>query len=479
MGATIYPACPVLMVDDEPAWLRSMTLMLERLGGVTNVETCYDSREVLNRLGQKEYSLVLLDNIMPHLSGLELLPEIVENHPDVPVIILTGVNQVESAVACIKAGAFDYFVKTSEDERLVAGVQRALRMRELAYETRKLQEGLARDRLDHPEVFDAIVTRDRRMHALLHYAEAIASSRQPVLITGESGVGKELVARAIHQLGRAGGPWMAVNVAGLDDAIFADTLFGHARGAFTDAGQERSGLIDQARGGTLFLDEIGSLSLESQAKLLRVLQDGEYYPLGSDRPKKMQARVIVATNEDLDRLQQEGRFRKDLYYRFRTHHLHLPPLRERQGDLMLLVESFLREAARELERPCPAVPRELEALLRNYDFPGNVRELRAMVFDAVALCRGRRLGLEAFRRAMGLDSEASTGAERPSIARDEDDSIRFGSSLPTLREAAEALVNEALRRADGNQGLAARLLGISRPALNKRLKKMQQDSPPD
>ncbi|ORJ53223.1 sigma-54-dependent transcriptional regulator [Geothermobacter hydrogeniphilus] len=472
MSATVYPPCPILMVDDEPAWLRSMAIMLERLGGIGNIESCSDSREVMTRLASREYSLVLLDNIMPHRSGMELLPEIVENYPSLPVIMLTGINQVDTAVACIKSGAFDYFVKTSEDERLVAGVQRALRMQEIAYENRKLRDGLIRGTLEHPDAFRDIVTENPRMRSLLHYAEAIAGSSQPVLITGESGVGKELVAKAIHQVGRPKGPWVAVNIAGLDDTIFADTLFGHARGAFTDADHARPGLIDQARGGTLFLDEIGSLNLDSQAKLLRVLQDGEYYPLGSDRPKRMLARVVVATNEELAELQQQGKFRKDLFFRLRTHHLHIPPLRERNGDLRVLTDHFLAEAAAEFGKVKPTPPRELDTLLRSYDFPGNVRELRSMVYDAVAMHRGRKLSMDAFKRAMGI------GFDGPAVESDDPenghDPIRFGGQLPTLRAAAEALVEEAMRRADGNQGIAASMLGISRPALNKRLKKMHE-----
>jgi len=471
MSATVYPACPILMVDDEPAWLRSMAIMLERLGGIGNVESCSDSREVMERLKKREYSLVLLDNIMPHRPGMELLPEIVESYPSLPVIMLTGVNQVDTAVTCIKNGAFDYFVKTSEDDRLVAGIQRALRMQEMAFENRKLRDGLMRGTLENPEAFGEIVTDNARMRSLLHYAEAIATSSQPVLVTGESGVGKELVAQAIHRVGRPKGPWVAVNIAGLDDSIFADTLFGHARGAYTDADQARPGLIDQARGGTLFLDEIGSLNLDSQAKLLRVLQDGEFYPLGSDRPKRMLARVVVATNEDLSDLQKQGKFRKDRFFRLRTHHLHIPPLRERNGDLNLLVEYFLAEAAAAFGKTKPTPPRELATLLATYDFPGNVRELRAMAYDAVAMHQGRKLSMEAFKRAMGIGFDGPT-AELDDHG-DSGEPIRFGGQLPTLREASAALVEEAMRRAGGNQGIAAGMLGISRPALNKRLKKLQ------
>lgn len=278
MSATLYPACPVLMVDDEPSWLRSMSMMLERLGGINHIEICEGGSGVMERLKNKEYSLLLLDNVMPGISGMELLKQVSEEYPSLPVIMLTGLNQVETAVESMRLGAVDYFVKTMEDNRLVAGVQRALRMQEMARENRKLRDGIMRDDLDHPEVFADIVSSNQQVRSLFHYAEAIAPSQQPVLLTGESGVGKELLAKAIHQVSRPNGPWVPVNVAGLDETIFADTLFGHAKGAFTDADQQRQGMIDQASGGTLFLDEIGSLNFESQAKLLRILQDGEYYP---------------------------------------------------------------------------------------------------------------------------------------------------------------------------------------------------------
>ncbi|RMF43009.1 MAG: sigma-54-dependent Fis family transcriptional regulator [Deltaproteobacteria bacterium] len=467
--ATLYPVCPILMVDDEPAWLRSMTIMLERLGGINNLVTCDDSLQVMELLSRRQYELVLLDYSMPNLTGVELLEQIAGEYPELPVVILTGHNQVETAVDCLKRGAVDYFVKTMEDRRLVAGVQRIIRMQEIARENRKLREGIIAGRqLEHPDAFAGIITQSNSIQSLFHYIEAIAPSPQPVLITGESGVGKELFARAVHQVSRPGGPWVPVNVAGLDENIFADTMFGHARGAFTDADRERPGMLEQARGGVLFLDEIGSLDINSQAKLLRVLQDGEYYPLGSDRPRRLQARVVAATNQNLAELQLQGEFRKDLYFRLRTHHLHIPALRERGDDLLLLADHFLADAARELGKVKPTPPRELARLLASYDFPGNVRELRAMAYDAVATHAGRVLSLEAFRRAMGLT--ASNGHGNGATVGEK---LIFGEQLPTLAEAGRALVDEAMARAGGNQGVAAQMLGISRPALNKRLKKME------
>ncbi|MBR9885157.1 MAG: sigma-54-dependent Fis family transcriptional regulator, partial [Oceanospirillales bacterium] len=247
-----------------------------------------------------------------------------------------------------------------------------------------------------------------------------------------------------------------------------DTLFGHERGAFTGANQSRGGMIEQAAGGTLFLDEIGDLSMASQVKLLRLLQEGEYYPLGSDRPKRMQARVLVATHQDLAKKQASGEFRKDLYYRLRTHLVRIPALRQRKQDIPLLLEHFLSEAAEELGKSKPTIPRELPVLLSNYSFPGNVRELRAMVYDAMSVHRSRMLSMDVFKRA--IDAEAAESLEEATATRTV---FMPDEPLPSLHEVADLLVEEAMRRAEGNQSIASRLLGVSQPALSKRLKRQQ------
>jgi len=465
MNAPLYPSFGVLLVDDEPAWLRSLGMTLEGPGGISNLRTCQESRQVMGILAQGEIGLVLLDLTMPHLSGEELLGQIVAEYPEVAVIIVSGMNQVETAVRCLKRGAFDYFVKTVEDERLVEGVHRAIRMLELERENRAMRRRLLGDRLEHPEAFAAIVSADRAMRAACQYVEAIAESPQPVLITGESGTGKELFARALHRLSRREGPLVSVNVAGLDDGVFADTLFGHVRGAFTGADAPRAGMIEAAAGGTLFLDEIGDLSVASQVKLLRLLQEGEYFPLGADQPRQARARIVVATHQDLAARQAAGTFRKDLYFRLCTHHVAIPPLRERKDDIPLLLEHFLAEVAAELGKPKPTAPPELAVLLSTHSFPGNVRELRALVYDAVSAHPGRVLSMESFRRGIGR-LEAAAPAPAPGRSA----LFAAAEELPTLGEAVELLVEEALRRSQGNQTLAARLLGISQPALSKRLK---------
>jgi DNA-binding NtrC family response regulator len=467
MNPSLYPHFGVLLVDDEPAWLRSLSLTLERSAGISNIITCQDSRKVMDLLEGSEIGLVLLDLTMPNLTGDELLGMIAERHPEIAVIIISGMNQIESAVNCIKLGAFDYFVKTVEEDRLVSGVLRAIRMLELERQNREMSSRMLSGELKCPEAFSGIVTNDRAMHAIFSYIEAVALSSEPLLIMGESGVGKELIAKAAHTLSGCRGPLVAVNVAGLDDTVFADTLFGHMRGAFTGADQPRRGMIEEAADGTLFLDEIGDLSIPSQVKLLRLLQEGEYFPLGSDRPRRLKARVVVATHQDLSLKQAAGTFRRDLYYRLCTHMVHVPPLRERKGDLPPLLDHFLEDAARALGKKKPTPPRELLQLLATYSFPGNVRELKALVYNAVSVHRDRVLSMDTFLKTIDRPEtkqilDAKKGPEQ---------NLYAGLvHLPTFGEAAELLVEEAMSRAKGNQTIAARLLGISQPALSKRLK---------
>ena len=463
MTTTPYPAFPVLLVDDEVAWLRSLKLTLQRAAGVTNVLLCEDGREALDLVARHGVGLVLLDLTMPHLSGEEILARLAAEHPHVAVIVISGLNQVDTAVRCVKGGAFDYFVKTAEEDRIVAGVVRAIRMLELQGESRNVAAHLLSGKLQHPEAFAGIVTRSRAMQTIFAYVEAVARSTQPLLITGESGTGKELVAVAAHALSGRSGSLVTVNVAGLDDAMFADSLFGHVRGAFTGADQPRPGMIEQAAGGTLFLDEIGDLSIASQVKLLRLSQEGEYFPLGGDRPKRLQARLVVATHQDLAARQAEGSFRRDLYHRLHTHHVRLPPLRERTADIPLLLEHFLDEAARELGKRKPTAPPQLAQLLATYAFPGNVRELRAMVFDAVSRHASGVLSTASFRLAIERAGEGPRAPPPPNPFTALD-------PLPTFREAYDLLLQEAMSRSDGNQTVAARLLGVTQSALSKRLK---------
>ncbi|MBN2644683.1 MAG: sigma-54-dependent Fis family transcriptional regulator [Desulfuromonadaceae bacterium] len=462
MTNTFTPQFSILMVDDEPAWLRSLSITLEGRGGLTNLLQLSDSREVLPLLARQDVGLILLDLTMPYCGGEEILQQVKQHYPTVEVIILSGMNQLETAVRCMRLGAYDYFIKTDETGRLLEGVRHAVQMVELQRQALEPLTGGRNHELDHPEVFSAIVTRDAQMLHLFAYLEAIAASRHPLLILGESGVGKELFARALHDLTHATGPLVSVNVAGLDDSMFADTLFGHRKGAFTGAGQDRSGMIEQAAGGTLFLDEIGDLSIPSQVKLLRLLQEGDYYPLGADQPSLLQARIVCATHCDLEAAVNNGTFRKDLYYRLRAHQVKIPPLRERRSDIPLLLEHFLKQSAHDLGKPLPTPPQQLSSLLGSYHFPGNVRELEMMVQDALSRHRGGILSLASFQDRIGEKQVASLAAvQNPFLGLD---------ILPTLSQATEMLIDAALERSGGNQSLAARLLGISQPALSKRLK---------
>lgn len=472
MSESLNPTHPILLVDDEESWLNSLSFSLEFSAGYNNVILCQDSREIMDLLARQPVSMILLDLTMPHLSGEDILARVVQEHPEIPVVILSGMNQLATAVQCMRQGAADYFVKTVERERLIAGIRRILSVQELQEENRRLKEGFLQDRLDKPEVFSGIVTRCRKIFSIFQYIEAVAGSSEPILITGESGVGKELFAKAVHAIDWRQEGWVALNVAGLDDGIFSDVLFGHVKGAFTGAEKTRPGMIEEAAGGILFLDEIGDLSLASQVKLLRFLQEGEYLPLGSDTPRRASVRIVAATNHDLEAMQARGAFRKDLYFRLCAHRIHIPPLRERKEDIPLLLDFFLEESARSMGKRKPTPPEELSVFLSTYHFPGNVRELRAMIYDAVSTHRAGKLSMAPFKKVLHRDARQehheSAGSD-PSRA----DETMFSSlpTLPTLSRASEILVTEALRRSRGNQTIAAGLLGISRQALSKRLKK--------
>jgi len=466
MNASSYPSLPVLMVDDEAQALDSFETVL-LFAGINNIIRYQDGRDVMPLLSRQEIEVMLLDLSMPHITGEELLSMVIRDFPEVPVIIITGSNDVETAVNCMKSGAFDYMVKPVEKSRLISGVKRAIQIRELQRENRLLKAHVLSDQLQHPEVFSEIVTHSGTMRSIFQYIEAISNSPQPVLITGETGVGKELVAWAIHTLSNRKADFIATNVAGLDDNVFADALFGHKKGAFTGADQARAGLIEQASGGTLFLDEIGDLSPTSQVKLLRLLQNGEFFPLGSDLAKHSNARVVVATNQNLQMLQESGRFRKDLYYRLRAHHIHIPPLRDRREDLPLLVGHFLEKASNALGKEKPTPPKELFSFLGTYSFPGNVRELESMIFDAVASCKSGILSIESFRPYMP-QSDPAAQIEVP-LQPNEPSTLPEQMHIISSMTEKQMIIN-ALNKTNQNRTKAAKLLGISRRTLQNKIK---------
>ena len=447
---------PVVLVDDDGEFLVIYRMLLMGCG-IDPVVTFSDGNELLPFLRHQGAAAVVLDLALPAVSGPELLRGIVAEFPHLPVVIMTGRGEVREAVSCMREGACDYLIKPPNGDQFVAAVARACALQRPPSHHSPRAKGT-----DFPN----IVTRDPQLLALLKRIRAVARSGQPVLITGETGVGKELLAEAVHLCGMGEGGYVTVNVAGLDDAVFSDTLFGHKKGAFTGADQPREGLLKKAAGGTLFLDEIGELKEASQIKLLRLIQEHEYFPLGSDTPVASDAHIVVATNRDPKRLLEEGRLREDLFYRLCFHHFHVPPLRDRRVDVAPLLDHFLAKAARQMGKPVPQYPPELPLMLEHYHFPGNVRELEAMVYDEVALHEEGVLSLSGFREKI-----LSTFFAPPlPVTKQEGVSVVF-NGFPSMKQAQKLLISEALRIANGNQGAAASLLGVTRQALNNRLRR--------
>ncbi|HXK57429.1 MAG TPA: sigma 54-interacting transcriptional regulator, partial [Gammaproteobacteria bacterium] len=304
---------PVVLVDDEEDILFGASYLLNS-HGIQAVTTLSDGRKLIPFLQSEKAAVIVLDLFMPYVSGTELLPQIVQNYPDVPVIVMTASQEIETAVSCMKEGAFDYLVKPVEESRFISCIRRALEINGLRREIGSLRHSLIADGLKCPECFSQILTCQRNMQLLFKYIEAIADTREPVIITGETGTGKELIAQALHKASGRSGKMVSLNVAGLDDNMFSDTLFGHVKGAFTGADRDRVGMIASAAAGTLFLDEIGDLNTISQVKLLRLLQDNTYYSLGSDMMQRADARIIVATNQSLRDKMLRGEFRQDLFF---------------------------------------------------------------------------------------------------------------------------------------------------------------------
>lgn len=469
-----FPNKPVLIVDDEEQFLYSINLTLHA-NGINNVITSACGKKAEEYISQIEFSVIILDIKLPDMRGTELLDIIIDRCPEVPVIMITAVNQADVAVECMKKGAVDYLVKPFEEDKLIRILKNSISQRELRGENEALKSYLLGSGLKRPEAFKMIVTDNKKMYSLFQYVEAIASTPFPVLITGETGTGKELFAQAIHSLSGRKGEFVTVNVAGIDENTFSDTLFGHVKGAFTGAERSRPGLIEQAAGGTLFLDEIGDLCKGSQVKLLRVIQNRDYLPLGADVSKLADVRIVVATNKSLDELKLEGQFRSDLFHRLRTHHIAIPPLRERMDDVPLLLDSFLTEASAILNKHKPGVPKNLLSLFNNYKFPGNVRELRSMVFDAVSIDERKELSVNIFEERLGIPLTMDIDRSE-TIVTDQSYSIfRPGSNFPTIREAIQSLIAEALHQSNGSQNTAARMLGISPQALSRRLKYMKKN----
>lgn len=468
---TLPNTATALLVECDPPAAESSRELLLQEGIATVVIT--DPRAVMPFLEQQDVSLVLF-GLSPAISGIGLLSQLCATHPDIPVIVVSTSADLELAVDCMRSGAFDYLVRPVDREKLAISVANAqLRVRS-QLEMPVEHESPTNEAPEHAEAFAEITTASRQMRSLFRYTEIIACSPQPVLITGETGVGKELFARAIHRISKLRGPFVSINVAGLDDAMFSDTLFGHKKGAFTDADQHRDGLVSKAAFGTLFLDEIGDLNELSQVKLLRLLQEREYYQVGADQVKTSNARILLATNLDLQERIREGRFRRDLYYRLCTHQVRIPPLRERRDDIPPLVATFVGEAASRFGKSPPEVSAALSAALAEYDFPGNVRELQAIINDAVARHEEGMLTPEDFPCLCTVPKQnPPLPAER--MAGTSGIYGMFGR-LPTFREIEDQLLVEAMKLTEGNYAMAAGILGVTRQTISKRLKSIESSA---
>ena len=442
----------VLVVDDEASNVTSLQKIFQREG--MRVLAAESAKAALELARTHRVQVVLTDLMMPGTNGVELLRALREISPDTEVVLMTAYGTVESAVAAMREGAYDFVEKPLKRMSIVKSVRQAAERQKLVVENRSLKQELklltARE----------IVGQSPALRRVLDVATQAAPSTATVLVLGESGTGKELIARFIHgKSGRSTGPFVAVNCAAIPESILEAELFGHERGAFTGAVARREGRFARARGGTLFLDEIGELSPAVQVKILRVLQEGEYEPVGGETVKA-DVRIVAATNRDLRAEVEAGRFREDLFYRLNVIAITAPPLRARREDVPLLVDHFLGVYCRKNGRARLGVAPEVMQKLLDYAWPGNVRELENVIERAAVLCRGESIGLSDLPEAV-----AQASAAAPSV-------LSFPIGTP-LEEVEGRLIRETLRHTSGDKTLAAQLLGISTRTIYRKL-----DEPP-
>jgi len=448
----------ILVIDDEPHFLDSIRRGLVT-AGYKNIFFMDQPEKVQEFIEQQPIDLAFIDITMPKVSGLEVLELIKAHSPETECIMVTAVEEVETAVRAMRLGAYDYLMKPLSRDKLLISLDRALERKRLIglLDFRK-NEGEAVFQI--PAGFEGIVTVSQPFLKVLHEADLHARSEIPVLITGESGTGKELLAQAIHRASnRAQKPFIPVNMAALSPSLFESEFFGHIRGAFTGADREREGYLEAAAGGTLFLDEIGDLSPELQGKLLRVLQEKEFVKLGTNRARKIEVRFVAATNANLELLVNRGRFRKDLYYRLKVAWLYIPPLRDRLGDVPSLVDHFLKEFGD--GKGGTRIQEEALELLQVYSYPGNVRELRSIIQSAYNLAQGgpiliQHLPLEirkvkAARLAIPLPADVAEG------------------NL-SLAEVERKHILKVYRQTGNNKSQTAKLLQIGLTTLHRKLK---------
>jgi DNA-binding NtrC family response regulator len=438
----------IAIVDDERRMREIIAMYLQRKG--FDVEAFDGGEAMLDAADESVFDLVITDLKMPGMSGMELLRELVDRDEDRPVVVITAHGSVDSAMEAVRAGAWDFIQKPFDNDELRATVERALERTRLARENRRLRAEV-RDTFD----LDGMVAESDAMREALDLARRAAASPATVLITGDSGTGKERVARAIHYWSdRVGEPFVAVNCKAFSSSVLESELFGHVEGAFTGASGNKRGVFERADGGTVFLDEIGEVDEDFQSKLLRVLQEREVLPVGAETTRPIDVRVLAATNRDLERDIEEGRFREDLYYRLAVIPIELAPLAERPEDILPLARAFLLRSSREMGRDVTGWSDEVEDYLVGHDWPGNVRELENAIERAVVLARGETIELEDI--AMGS----------PTGSRSGDEDLQAYLDRMTRKKIREVLA------AEESKTDAAERLGIDRTTLYRMMKRL-------
>jgi DNA-binding NtrC family response regulator len=454
----------ILIVEDEPKMLRLLKLNLGEEG--YSIRAAQDAEVGLNTLRQEKIDLVVTDLKLPGMDGLEFLQAVKRADARIPVIVMTAYGTVETAVEAMKAGASDYVLKPFSLEEMKLIVRKELDVHNLREENRSLREALGK-RYEYKN----IVAHSAKMQEVLATVERVAPTNSTVLLGGESGAGKDLIARAIHQHSRrASGPFVKINCTAIPENLLESELFGYEKGAFTGAVSSKPGKFELADKGTIFLDEIGDVPGTIQVKLLRVLQDREFERLGGTKTLKVDVRVVAATNQDLRAALEQGSFREDLYYRLNVVPINIPPLRERKEDIPYLVDHFIERFARGSGKAIRGITPAAQKSLMEFHWPGNVRELENIIERAVALSAGDMLDVADIR--LDLSPSRPAGGDVASAAMSVGGAPAFPPSGVTLEQFEDDIIKEALRRAGGNKSQAARLLGLSRNALRYRLSKM-------
>ncbi|MGE4342868.1 MAG: sigma-54-dependent transcriptional regulator [Geoalkalibacter sp.] len=455
----------ILVVDDEGVIREGIRRILEN--GGYEVDVTSSGNLAIEKLQEEDFDVVITDLKMPGMSGMEVLKAIRILQPDVPVIIITGYSTVDTAVEAMKNGAFDYQSKPFTPDQIVGKVEKALEQRAVLLENFYLKKEL-RDR----HGFDDFVGDSKAMQKVYRRIIQVAPTDSTVLITGESGTGKELVARAVHRNSpRKDQPFVAVDCTSLAESLLESELFGHVKGSFTGAMQTKTGLFKVADGGTLFLDEVSNISLTTQAKLLRVLQEREVVPIGGTKPEPIDIRLIAATNRGLKDLVAEGKFREDLFFRLNIIPIDMPPLRERQGDLPTLVGYFLQKFASEMGKEIRGLSPGAMALLERYSFPGNVRELENIIERAVVLAAGDLIEDDDLELQLSAAEEQEMGEGYVPLTADELKEAKRHLREQAVAPVERAFVLNALKRNEWNVTKAAEEVGMLRPNFQAMLKK--------